>query len=98
MLSDPGFVIPQGVAQGQVVYIPLMCVVDVPLQGMRWHHSVLSWMGSRCVNPLLTDGFFDDFVEKMRPGLQFVFRLHERGQTSSPFDQGMIKGRIRLSP
>jgi hypothetical protein len=50
------------------------------------------------VRPLLADDFFDDFVEEMRPGLHFVFRLHERGQASSPFDQGMIKGRIRLSP
>ena len=56
------------------------------------------WTGRPCVSPLLADGFLYDFVEEMRPGLQFVFRLHERSQTSSPFDQGMIKGRIRLGP
>src|SRR5262249_52326749 len=39
MLPDPGLVIPQGVAQGQVVEIPLMRVVDVPLRWMGWHHK-----------------------------------------------------------
>src|SRR5262245_49555097 len=39
MLPDPGLVIPQGVAQGQVVEIPLMRVVDVSLRWMGWHHK-----------------------------------------------------------
>src|SRR5262249_48545989 len=39
MLPDPGLVIPQGVAQGQVIQIPLMRVVDVALRWMGWHHK-----------------------------------------------------------
>src|SRR5215471_5436888 len=39
MLPDPGLVIPQSVAQGQVVQVPLMRVIDVPLRRMGWHHK-----------------------------------------------------------
>src|SRR5438132_6518284 len=54
MLPDPGLVIPQGVAQSQVVQVPLMRVVDVPLWRMGWHHkeSVLHYSSrsSWCLN------------------------------------------------
>ena len=66
--------------------------------GLRPRYVGQAWHDLLAVSPLLADGFLDDFVEEMRPGLQFVFRLHERGQASSPFDQAMIKGRIRLGP
>src|SRR5215475_1002022 len=49
MLPDPGLVISQGVAQGQVVQVPLMRVVNVPLRWVGWHHKESVLHGSSTV-------------------------------------------------
>src|SRR5262249_35555937 len=73
MLPDPGLVISQGVAQSQVVQIPLMRVVDVPLRWMGWHHKESVFHGSSRV--------FSVFVPSYQPhaGARSVRRLPPHG-------------------